>query len=128
MPRRTLVKRRVIRGNPLRKPSLLKKLNPLSAAIKKHARSENERRRAARQVLLRKRSGEKVSDADAKKAVAALGLKGTSAKQFRANIRKKAVANQEAKQKIAEAIKKRSEKAKANAANQRKPTKKSSKK
>jgi len=123
-PRKTVVNRRLIRGNPLRKPDLLKKLNPHSAALKKYARIVNSKRRDARALLLRKRLGAQVSEADLKKAYATLGIKPVQAKAVRALMKKKSAATKATAEKIAAAAKKRAERAKANAENPRKSTKK----
>lgn len=122
------MRRRVIRGNPLRNPTILKKLNPHSAMLKKAARITNAKRQQARQVLLRKRSGEKVDESDLKKANATLGLKGTPAKVFRAQLKEKAEKRKAKLNKMKLAAEKRKEKAKANAANPRKSTKTAAKK
>ena len=122
------MKRRVIRGNPLRNRAILKKLNPHSAVLKSYARAVNAKRRAARQVLLRKRSGAKVAEAELKKAQAVLGLKGTSAKEFRKELKQKVAKTKATLEKIEAAKQKRSEEAKARAANPRKAATKKGKK
>lgn len=120
-----MVKRRVIRGNPLRNPSILSKLNPHSSALKAYARATNGKQRQAREVLLRKKSGIKVSEAELKKATALLGSKAmVSAKEFRAKLKKRKEAKAAVAANMEVALKKKKEKAKANAANPRKPTKK----
>ena len=114
------MRRRIIRGNPLRNPSILKKLNPHSAVLKKYARITNEKRRLARQVLIRKRSGAKVNESELKKATATLGVKAVRAKEYRAELKKKAAAIKATAAKVQTAVKKRTEKKKANAENARK--------
>jgi len=82
----------VVKRNPLKNPLVMRKLNPYSAVLKKYSRTDNERRRAARQVLLRKRRGEKVDEKELKKAGLALGIKIRKYKAYKAEIQKKKAA------------------------------------
>lgn len=103
----------------------MRKLNPFSATLKKHAKKQTTLRTAARLVLQKKRSGQKVNEAELKKARATLGGTILTAKQFKDQLKKKVAARVATKAKVDEANKKKAEKAKANAANPRKSTKKS---
>lgn len=75
--------------NPLKNYHSLRKLNPHALIVKKYARVMNEQRRAAREVLRKKRSGEKVDANAVKKACTTLGLKNRTYKQMKAAIAKK---------------------------------------
>jgi len=108
-PRRTTVNRRKIKRNPLKNPVVMKKLNPYAAVLKKYARTTNERRRVARQVLLKKRSGEKVDEKDLKKAALTLGIKLRKYKDYKAEIQKKRETLKAIRDKVAKAKAKRVE-------------------
>jgi len=73
-PRNTEVVRNRIKRNPLKNPRVMSRLNPLAAVVKKRARLVNERNRAARAVLIKKRSGAKVSAEELAAATKTLGL------------------------------------------------------
>jgi len=88
-PRKTTILRSVVKRNPLKNPLVMRRLNPYAAVLKKYSRTDNERRRAARQVLLKKRKGEKVDEKELKKAGLALGIKIRKYKAYKAEIAKK---------------------------------------
>ncbi|RWS12261.1 60S ribosomal protein L4-A-like protein, partial [Dinothrombium tinctorium] len=69
----TKVLRRKVKRNPLKHPLVMKRLNPYSAALKKSVRNLSERRRAAREVLRKKRLGEKVDEKELEKAARVFG-------------------------------------------------------
>lgn len=64
-------------------------MNPYAGILKKYARLTNERRRAARDILRKKRSGTKVSPDDLKKATEVLGITNRTYKAYKASIEKK---------------------------------------
>lgn len=88
----------------------MKRLNPHSAIIKKYAKITNEQRRKAREVLRRKRQGDKVDEKEVKKAASTLGLKLRKYKEYKAEIQKKKTALKEARQKVKDAKEKKKEK------------------
>lgn len=104
---RTKQVRSHVKRNPLANPAALRKLNPHAPIIKKYARLNNEQRRAAREVLRRKRSGVKVDAKEVQKATAVLGLKNRTYKAFKSEIEKKKTAVTALRKKIAEAQVKR---------------------
>jgi len=106
-PRRTIVNRRKIKRNPLKNPVVMRKLNPYAAVLKKYARTNNERRRVAREVLLKKRKGEKVDEKELKKAALSLGIKLRKYKDYKAEIQKKRQTLQAIRDKVANAKAKR---------------------
>lgn len=81
----------------------------------------NSKRRAAKLLIEKKRSGGKVDEASLKKAYATLGIKPTKAKDFNARVAKKAAERKSLKEKVVAARKKRAERKEANVANPRKP-------
>jgi len=111
-PRKTTIARRVVKRNPLKNPLVMRKLNPYSAVLKKYSRTDNERRRAARQVLLRKRRGEKVDEKELKKAGLALGIKIRKYKAYKAEIQKKKAALKAIRDKVAASRAKSAQKSK----------------
>ncbi|XP_054161959.1 60S ribosomal protein L4-A-like [Oppia nitens] len=88
-PRNTRINRSVVKRNPLKNPLVMRKLNPYAAVLKKYARVNNERRKSARELLLKKRRGEKVDEKELKKAALALGIKIRKYKEYKAEINKK---------------------------------------
>lgn len=88
----------------------MKKLNPYSAVLKKYARLNNERRRAARQLLLKKRKGEKVDDKALAKAGLALGVKLRKFKEYKNEIQKKKANLKAIREKAAESRAKKAKK------------------
>ncbi|CAG2102718.1 unnamed protein product [Medioppia subpectinata] len=111
-PRKTTISRRVVKRNPLKNPLVMRKLNPYSAVLKKYARTDNERRRAARQVLLRKRKGEKVDEKELKKAGLTLGVKVRKYKAYREEIAKKKALLKATRDKVAADRAKKAQKSK----------------
>jgi len=88
-PRKTIIKRKVVKRNPLKNPLIMAKLNPYSEVLRKYARINNERRRAARELVLKKRRGEKIDEKSLKKAALTLGLKIRKHKEYKSEIQKK---------------------------------------
>ena len=80
----------MVKKNPLRNPDALRRLNPYAPLLKKFVRAENKRRKEAKDVFRRKRAGQKVAEADLKKAAAVLGLKVKKFKDVKAERAKKA--------------------------------------
>jgi len=112
-PRVTRINRRKVKKNPLKNPVVMRKLNPYAAVLKKYARVNNDRRRAAREVLRKRRRGEKIAEQDVKKAALTLGVKVRKYKAFKAEIQKKKATIKAIRDKVATAKAKRAEKAKA---------------
>jgi len=110
-PRITTVTRRRIKQNPLANAFILRKLNPYSAVLKKYARVTNKRRRAARDVLRKRRLGQKVDEKEVKKAGATLGIKIRKYKEFKAEVQKKKATLKKIRDKVAAAKAKRAAKA-----------------
>jgi len=110
-PRITKKVRSVVKINPLKNPAVMRKLNPYSAVLKKYAKQTNARNTAARAVLRRKRLGEKVPEAELKKAAATLGLKLRPFKAFKAEVRKKKEVLKAIREKVKAAKAKRAERA-----------------
>jgi len=92
---------RKIKLNPLKNHSALRKLNPHALVVKKYARITNDRRRVAREVLRKKRAGEKISADELKKATTTLGIKLRTTKQLKASIAKKRADIKARREKIA---------------------------
>jgi len=111
-PRITTINRSKVKKNPLKNPVVMRKLNPYAAVMKKYARTNNERRRAARDVLRKRRNGEKVTDSDVKKAALTLGVKVRKYKEYKAEIQKKKATIKAIRDKVAAIQAKRAEKAK----------------
>lgn len=88
-PRVTKVQRRVAKKNPLTNQAMMKKLNPYASVLKKYARLTNVKHRSARELLVKKRRGEKVDEKELKKAADTLGIKLRKFKAFKAEIDKK---------------------------------------
>ncbi len=109
---RTKINRRQVKKNPLKNPVVMRKLNPYAAVLKKYARITNERRRLARDVLRKRRRGEKVDEKEVKKAALTLGVKVRKYKQYKAEIQKKKATIKAIRDKVANAKAKRAEKAK----------------
>ena len=107
---RTTIVRRTVKRNPLKNPLVMKKLNPYSAVLKKYARLNNERRRAARLVLQKKRKGEKVDDKTLQKAALALGVKLRKYKEYKNDIQKKKTNLKAIREKVAEGRAKKAKK------------------
>jgi large subunit ribosomal protein L4e len=106
-PRQTGQARSQTKKNPLKNPAVLAKLNPYAAILKKYARLTNERRRAAREVLRKKRSGTKVSPDELKKATSVLGIQNRTYKAYKASLEKKRAAVTALRAKLATAREKR---------------------
>jgi large subunit ribosomal protein L4e len=113
-----------IKRNPLRNPAVMRRLNPHAAILKKYARLSNEQNRAAREVLRRKRVGEKVDAKELQKAALTLGLKLRKFKEFKAEGLKKKATLAAARKKFAEAREKRLSAKKAKATTPSKKAKK----
>jgi large subunit ribosomal protein L4e len=111
-PRITTINRRKVKKNPLKNPVVMRKLNPYAAVLKKYARITNERRRLARDVLRKRRRGERVDEKEVKKAALALGVKVRKYKEYKAEIQKKKATLKAIRDKVANAKAKRAEKAK----------------
>jgi len=111
-PRITTINRSKVKKNPLKNPVVMRKLNPYAAVLKKYARTNNERRREARDVLRKRRNGEKVTDSDVKKAALTLGVKVRKYKEYKAEIQKKKATIKAIRDKVAAIQAKRAEKAK----------------
>jgi len=71
--RRTVVRRRVLKTNPLKNRVALKRLNPYAVLVKKFAKKSVQQKRWAREVLDKKKQGKKVTDDELKKASKILG-------------------------------------------------------
>ena len=93
----------MIRRNLLTNQKAMRKLNPHAPILKKYSRLQNERRRAAREVLRQKRNGVKVDPKAVTSAAKVLNLKLRTWKQKRAEDKKvvdqKLAARKEAKKK-----------------------------
>jgi len=100
-PRKTTIKRRTIKRNPLKNPLVMRKLNPYSLVLKKYERINNERRRAAKDVLRKRRRGEKVEDKDVKKAALTLGVKVRKYNDYKTEIQKKKATLKSIRDKVA---------------------------
>lgn len=109
-PRKTTIIRRSVKRNPLKNPLIMKKLNPYSAVLKKYAKLNNERRRAARELLLKKRRGEKVDEKALQKAALALGVKLRKHKEYKSEIQKKKDSLKAIRQEVAESQAKKAKK------------------
>jgi len=112
---RTTIIRRSVKRNPLKNPVAMRKLNPYAAVLKKYARVNNERRRIARDVLRKRRRGEKVDEKEVKKAALTLGVKVRKYKAYKAEIQKKKATLKTIRDKVAAAVAKREAKKAANA-------------
>jgi large subunit ribosomal protein L4e len=88
-PRKTTITRRTVKRNPLKNPLVMRKLNPYASVLKKYSRLNNDRRKSARQLLLKRRGGEKVDDKEVKKAAIALGVKVRKYTDYKNEIKKK---------------------------------------
>jgi len=106
-PRITKQIRSHVKRNPLANPAALRKLNPYAPILKKYARITNERRREAREVLRRKRAGEKVDAKALQAATATLGIKLRTFKAYKSEVQKKKDAVTALRKKIADAAAKR---------------------
>ncbi|RWS27616.1 60S ribosomal protein L4-A-like protein [Leptotrombidium deliense] len=82
----TKVVRKQIKRNPLKNPLVMKRLNPYASALRKSMRHLCERRRAARELLRKRRSGEKVDATELKKAADVLGVKLIKYKEYKKQI------------------------------------------
>jgi len=109
-PRKTTIRRSVIKKNPLKNPLVMRKLNPYAAVLKKYARIDNERRKSAKDVLRRRRKGEKVDEKAVKKAALALGVKVRKYKTYKAEIQKKKATLKAIRDKAAQSVAKKSKK------------------
>jgi len=109
-PRKTTIRRSVVKKNPLKNPLVMRKLNPYAAVLKKYSRINNERRKAARIVLKKRRKGEKVDEKEVKKASLALGVKVRKYKAYKAEIQKKKSTLKAIRDKVAESRAKKSKK------------------
>jgi len=109
-PRVTRVQRRTVKKNPLVNTAMMKKLNPYALVLKKYARLTNVRHKSARELLAKKRRGEKVDEKEAKKAADILGIKLRKFKDFKAGIAKKKATLKTIRDKVAAAQAKREEK------------------
>lgn len=114
-PRQTKIVRRQVKHNPLKNPVMMRKLNPYASVLKKYARINNERHRAARAVLRNKRLGKKVDEKELKKAAAVLGIRLRKFKEYKAEVAKKKAAVKALRAKLANAKAKRVEVKKARA-------------
>lgn len=76
--------RRGVKKNPLKNATVLRRLNPHSLVLKTQERANNERRRRAREIIKKQKSGEKVDPKLVKKAATVLGLKLQKYKEFKA--------------------------------------------
>lgn len=88
----------------------MRKLNPYAAVLKKYAKVTNERRRKAREVLRKKRLGEKVDPKELNKAAETLGIKLRKYKEFKAEIQQKKAKLKAIREKVAAAKAKRAAK------------------
>jgi len=88
-PRQTKQVRSQQKRNPLKNARLLKRMNPYAPILKKYARLTNEKNRAARAVLLKKRTGQKVDAKEMEKATKTLGLKLRPYKAYKSELLKK---------------------------------------
>jgi len=113
-PKKTTVLRRTVKRNPLKNPLVMRKLNPYSAVLKKYSRINNERRKAARELLIKKRRGQKVDEKAVQKAALTLGVKNRKYKDYKNEILKKKATLKAIRDKVAESrAKKEAAKAKA---------------
>lgn len=87
----------------------MKKLNPYALVVKKYARLTNVRRKNARDVISKKRRGEKVSEKELAKAAGILGIKLRTYKEYKAEKAQKKEALKALKEKVAAAKAKRAE-------------------
>jgi len=106
-PRNTKIVRSKVKKNPLNNPIVMRKLNPYAAVLKKYARVTNERRKNAREVLRKKRLGQKVDEKELKKAALALGIKVRKYKDYKSEMAKKRASLKALRDKVAAAQAKR---------------------
>jgi len=109
-PRKTTINRRTIKRNPLNNPLVMRKLNPYSAVLKKYSRLNNERRRSARELLVKRRRGEKVDEKAVQKAALTLGVKVRKYKDYKNENQKKKATLKSIREKVVESRAKKSEK------------------
>ena len=94
--------RRTVKRNPLKNPLVMRKLNPYAAVLKKYSRITNEQRRGARELLKKRRGGEKVDAKALQKAALTLGVKLRKYKEFKNEIQKKKATLKANREKVAE--------------------------
>ena len=88
----------------------MRKLNPYSAVLKKYSRLNNERRRAARELLVKRRRGEKVDEKAVQKAALTLGVKVRKYKDYKNEIQKKKATLKSIREKVVETRAKKAKK------------------
>lgn len=102
----------------------MRRLNPYANVLKKYAKITNSRRREARLLLQKKRSGQKLSQDEVKKVESTLNVKVRPMKEYLKEKKTKADAVKAAAEKVAADRVKRAEAKKAKAQSSAKQSKK----
>jgi len=91
----------------------MKRLNPYATALKKSLKHLSERRKAAREVMRKKRLGQKVDAKELAKSAALLGMKLRKYKDFKKDVAAKKAKLNATKEKVDKAKQHRAQKAEA---------------